>query len=110
MMKAASNMDVRARRMFNGMGIYAGECMFAFLKDEDIGLKLSPEDAEEVLKVSGAGPFRTSPNAEPMKEYVKLPPSILDDFEKFSYWVQKSAQYAQQKSCAEDSLVPELAS
>lgn len=97
MMKAAEAFDVRARRMFNGMGVYTGERMFAFLVGEDIGLKLCPEDLEAALKLPGAEPLRTDPAAEPMKEYVRMPKAVLDNYETFTDWVQKSAAYAQSK-------------
>jgi len=97
MMKAAEGFDVRARRMFNGMGVYTGERMFAFLVGEDIGLKLCPDDLECALNLPGAELLRTDPEAEPMKEYVRMPKAVLDDYEDFNGWVQRSAAYAQSK-------------
>lgn len=97
-MKAAESFDVRARRMFNGMGIYTGERMFAFLVGEDIGLKLSPDDFARAMELPGAEPLRTDPAAEPMKEYVRLPKTVLDNYGAFSEWVGLSANYVQSKS------------
>lgn len=97
MMKAAERYDVRARRMFNGMGIYTGEKMFAFLIGEEVGLKLAPADLELALNLPGAELLRTDPAAEPMKEYVRLPHDVLDNAETFLYWVERSAEYAQTK-------------
>ncbi|HRF58777.1 MAG TPA: TfoX/Sxy family protein [Fimbriimonadaceae bacterium] len=97
-MKAAEGFDVRARRMFNGMGVYTGEKMFAFLSGEDIGLKLAPDDLEAAMSLPGAEPFRTDPSAEPLKEYVRMPRHVLDNHETFMEWVQRSARYAQSKS------------
>lgn len=94
MMKAAERFDVRARRMFNGMGFYTGEKMFAFLVGEEVGLKLAPSDLEQALNLPGAELLRTDPDAEPMKEYVRLPHEILDNAEVFDYWVGRSAEYA----------------
>jgi TfoX/Sxy family transcriptional regulator of competence genes len=94
MMKAAEGMDVRARRMFDGMAIYSGEKMFAYLVGEDIGLKLSPDDREAALTLDGSEPLRAAPNAEPMKEYVRMPKSVLDNYDSFLSWVRKSADYA----------------
>lgn len=97
MMRAAEALDVRARRMFGGMGIYTGEKMFAFLIGEDIGLKLSPEDFAEAMALPGAGPLKPDPEAEPMREYVKMPKDVLDNFEQFTFWVERSANYARRK-------------
>jgi TfoX/Sxy family transcriptional regulator of competence genes len=98
MMKAAEGFDVRARRMFNGMGVYTGERMFAFLIDEDIGLKLAPPDYDAALMLPGAEVLRTDPAAEPMREYVRMPREVLDNYETFTYWVQRSAEYVQSKN------------
>lgn len=97
MMRAAESYDVRARRMFGGMGIYTGEKMFAFLMGEDIGLKLSPEDIAEAMSIPGAEPLRPDPAAEPMREYVRMPREVLDNYDKFIYWVERSASYARAK-------------
>ena len=98
MMRAAEAYDVRARRMFGGMGVYTGERMFAFLMGEDIGLKLSPDDLHEAMQIPGAGPLHPEPDSEPMREYVKMPAEILDNYETFTTWVEKSANYARQKA------------
>lgn len=98
MMRAAEPYDVRARRMFGGMGIYTGEKMFAFLVDEVIGLKLSPEDLEEAMQLPGAKPLRPDPESEPMREYVCMPRDVLDNYEMFLFWVERSASYARSKS------------
>ena len=97
MMRAAEPYDVRARRMFGGMGIYTGEKMFAFLSGEDIGLKLCPTDLVEALELPGAEPLRPDPNSEPMREYVRMPRSVLDNYEEFIHWVELSASYARTK-------------
>jgi DNA transformation protein and related proteins len=89
---------VRARRMFEGMGVYTGEKMFAYLYDEEIGLKLSPLDLEEAMSIPGSAPLRPDPNSEPMREYVKMPKDVLDNFDRFCGWVQKSAAYAKSKA------------
>jgi TfoX/Sxy family transcriptional regulator of competence genes len=94
MMKAAEGLDVRARRMFDGMAIYSGERMFAYLVGEDIGLKLSPKDRKKVLSLTGAELLKANPDSEPMKEYVRMPQDILDNYDQFVNWVQKSADYA----------------
>jgi len=97
MMKAAEPFDVRARRMFNGMGVYTGEKMFAFLVGEDIGLKLSPEHREEALNLPGAELLRTEAAAAPMPDYVRMPKNVLDNYDLFLHWVERSAEYAQTK-------------
>ncbi|MFN3729727.1 MAG: TfoX/Sxy family protein [Fimbriimonadaceae bacterium] len=103
MMKAAEKYDVRARRMFGGMGIYTGEKMFAFLFEEDIGLKLSPDDLAEAMNLPGAGPVQPDPNVEPMREYVRLPKEVVEDYELFVHWVERSANYARRRLAQSNS-------
>lgn len=97
-MKAAEAFDVRARRMFGGMGVYTGERMFAFLVGEDIGLKLSPVDYDEAMNLPGAGPLKPDAESEPMREYVKMPKNVLDNVELFVLWVERSANYVRLKA------------
>lgn len=97
-MCAAESLDVRARRMFGGMGVFTGERMFAFLIGEEIGLKLSPEDRDEAMQMPGAGTISSQPDAEPMQGYVRMPHEVLDDTEQFSSWVERSAEYAKRKA------------
>jgi TfoX/Sxy family transcriptional regulator of competence genes len=99
MMEAAVDFNVRARRMSDGMGVYTDESMFAFLTGDDIGLKLSPEDMKAAMSDHGAELFRRSPESEPMKDYIKVPPLVLNDYEQFSNWVRKSASYVQGELC-----------
>ena len=94
MMKAAEGLDVRARRMFEGMAIYSGEKMFAYLIGEEIGLKLSPDDLQEAMSLDGADEMRPTPKGAPMKEYVRMPVEVLDNYDSFVTWVRKSAGYA----------------
>lgn len=94
MMQAAEGMDVRARRMFDGMAIYSGEKMFAYLVGEEIGLKLSPDDLQEAMKIDGAEEMVPSEGSAPMKEYVRMPKDVLDNYDSFVQWVRKSASYA----------------
>jgi DNA transformation protein len=97
MMRAAEAYDVRARRMFGGMGVYTGEKMFAFLVGEEVGLKLSPDHLSEAMQLKGACAMRPDKDAEPMREYVRMPREVLDNMELFVFWVDRSASYARLK-------------
>jgi DNA transformation protein len=97
-MRAAEVYDVRARRMFGGMGVYTGEKMFAFLIENDLGFKLSPEDLEEAMRLPGSGPMIPDKDMDPMREYVRMPHSVLDNADQFMQWLERSANYARQKA------------
>ena len=57
MMRAAEAHDVKARRMFGGMGVYTGEKMFAFLVGEEVGFKLAPDDLAQASRALGESRF-----------------------------------------------------
>ena len=97
-MQAGDAYEVRARRMFGGMGVYTGERMFAFLVDNDVALKLCQEHYEEAIAFPGAGEMRPEAGADPLREYVKLPKSILDNGEEFLKWVERSAEYVRNRT------------
>ena len=97
MMRLAEGYDVRARRMFGGMGVYTGERMFAFLLDDKIGLKLCADDYEEALAIPGACPMKPEADADPMREYVEFPRRILDDEPVFLDWLDRSAGYVRSR-------------
>lgn len=97
MMRAAEAYDVKARRMFGGMGVYTGEKMFAFLVGDEVGFKLAPEDLAEAMQLPGAGPMCPAKDAEPMREYVKMPCEVLDNLEQFMFWMNRSLGYARRK-------------
>jgi DNA transformation protein len=96
-MKASEGLDARARKLYGGMGVYTGEKMFAILLDDVVSLKLSPEDRQEALKLSGAGVFKPGPDLPEMPEYIVMPPTVLDDTDSFKLWLDKSAEYAKSK-------------
>jgi DNA transformation protein len=97
-MKASEAYDVRARKIFGGMGVYTGEKMFAILLDDVVSFKLSPEDRQAALSMEGASLFRPAPDKDPMPEYVVMPQSVLDNEEEFLEWLRRSAEYARSKS------------
>lgn len=97
-MQAADAYEVRARRMFGGMGVYTGEKMFAFLMDNDVALKLAPADYTEAFGLPGATEMRPEAGAEPLKEYVKMPKGVLDNADEFLKWVERSAEYVRNRA------------
>jgi DNA transformation protein and related proteins len=97
-MMAGTAHDVRARRMFGGMGIYSGEKMFALLVGDEVGFKLSPEDVAEALGIPGAALMRNAETGAPLNGYVKMPKSILDDMDRFMLWMERSCSFVRRKA------------
>lgn len=97
-MQAADAYEVRARRMFGGMGIYTSERMFAFLMDNDVAFKLNGDDYNAAMNLEGATVMVPEPGADPLREYVKMPTSILDDTTEFMKWLERSAEYVRNRA------------
>jgi DNA transformation protein len=97
-MQAAEAYDVRARRMFGGMGVYTDDKMFVFLVGEHVAIKLNNEDYAAAMKLAGAGEMRPEPESEPLKEYVKMPETVLDNPDELSAWLTRGATYVRSKS------------
>ncbi|HLU08943.1 MAG TPA: TfoX/Sxy family protein [Oceanobacillus sp.] len=76
------------RHMFGGMGGYVRERIFAILGSEGVALKFPPETQSELLQ--------QAPDAHHLvwtRQYLILPPYILEDEARLSEWLQLSIDY-----------------
>lgn len=83
---------VKTRKMFGYPCAFIGGNMFIGLYQESLFLRLSQEDKEEFLKLKQASRFEPMPGRI-MKEYVIVPPPMLEDSEQMGKWVSKSFNY-----------------
>ena len=77
------------KRMFGGAGYYADGKIFAAWfgnKDSRFSLKLSEEDAEELLQLPDT-------QRGMMGSYIEVPASWLHDVDKLAPWVEKSLDF-----------------
>jgi len=81
------------KKMFGFPCIFVNGNMFSGLHQENLLLRLSEPDREELLKVSGASIFSPMPGRL-MKEYVVVPPSLIADEGKLKKWIARSYEYA----------------
>jgi hypothetical protein len=68
---------VTVKPMFGNLGAFVNGNMFMGLFGSDVGVKLPPDGAAELLAADGAGPF--GPPERPMGGYVTLPKASLVD-------------------------------
>ena len=89
------NLDVEMKHkpMFGGVCSYADERVFASLSNVGLGLKLSPGDRDELLKIEGAKPVQYEPDMPPSKSYFIVPESVRESREQFAAWVEKSVKF-----------------
>ena len=66
---------VTVKPMFGNLGAFVNGNMFLGLFGSDVGLKLPPDAAAELLAIEGAGPF--GPAERPMSGWVTLPAGSL---------------------------------
>jgi TfoX/Sxy family transcriptional regulator of competence genes len=87
--------DPRAerRKMFGYPCCFAGGNMFAGLHQESMILRLPAGAREELLALPGAAVFEPMPGRR-MKEYVTVPPGIIEDPRTLAKWVARSFAYA----------------
>jgi TfoX/Sxy family transcriptional regulator of competence genes len=81
------------RNMFGYPSAFANGQLFMGLFQERMALRLAERDRELLLKHPGAAPFEPMVG-RPMREYVTVPPQMLDDGPELRQWVGKALAYA----------------
>ena len=81
---------VTVKPMFGNLGAFVNGNMFMGLFGSDVGVRLPPDAAAELLAVEGAGPF--GPAERPMGGYVTLPAAHLAGDE-WRPWVSRALDH-----------------
>jgi TfoX/Sxy family transcriptional regulator of competence genes len=82
------------RKMFGYPCAFENGQLFTGLFGDGMFVRLAEPDRAALLQTPGATPF--APMAgRPMKEYVVLPPSMLEDEEAVKGWLRRGLAYAQ---------------
>ena len=85
--------DIRSRRMFGGVGVYAGERFFALIDDDIVYLK-ADDLTVPAFEAEGLAPFRPfGEGTKPMKYYT-VPGEWLDDVEALGPWAARALEAA----------------
>lgn len=87
---------VRARAMFGGVGIYAGEFFFALIDDDTLYLKVDESNRPDFEAV-GMGPFRPYGEGGEVMQYYQVPAHLLEDAEDLRPWAEKAIAVAARK-------------
>jgi DNA transformation protein and related proteins len=92
---------VRARGMFGGVGIYAGDLFFALIADDTLYFKVDDSNRPD-FEALGMGPFLPYGDERDKMQYYEVPADLLDEPEALRPWAEKSiavaAQTAKKKS------------
>ena len=79
--------------MFGHPSLFENGHLCAGLFADTMMVRLAEADRKKLLALKGAKPFAPMPG-RPMKEYVVLPPSMLEDEEAVQAWLAKALAYA----------------
>jgi DNA transformation protein len=88
---------IRARSMFGGVGIYAGDLFFALLADDTLYFKVDDTNRPD-FQALGMRPFLPYGDEREVMQYYQVPADLLEDPDALRPWAEKSIAVAAQKS------------
>ena len=89
---AAGVAGVELRKMFGFPAAFVGGNMAAGLHQDTVMVRL-PEDERNARIADGWSLFEPMPG-RPMREYVALPPELVEDPDAMRGWIERAATYA----------------
>jgi len=87
---------IRARAMFGGVGIYAGDLFFALIADDTLYFKVDDSNRPD-FEQRDMKPFQPYGEGSETMQYYQVPADLLDDPEALRPWAEKSIAAAAKK-------------
>jgi DNA transformation protein len=87
---------IRARSMFGGVGIYAGDLFFALMDDDTLYFKVDDSNRED-FEARDMGPFRPYGEDGEVMQYYAVPADLLEDPDGLRPWAEKAIAVAARK-------------
>lgn len=84
---------IRARSMFGGVGIYAGELFFALIADDTLYFKVDDTTRGD-FEARGLGPFRPYGEDGETMRYYRVAEDLLEDPEELRVWAERAIDVA----------------
>ena len=94
--------DVRARRMFGGIGLYSGELFFSVIDDDIVYFKVDDSNRAEFV-ARNCEPFRPYGDDTVSMNYFRVPSEVLEDVDEIKAWARKAVQVAARAAVAKSS-------
>jgi TfoX/Sxy family transcriptional regulator of competence genes len=91
---AAAFPAAEKKKMFGYPSLFIQGNLTAGLFQDRVMMRLSPADRERFLKLPGARMFAPMPG-RPMKDYVEVPESVLQEPGDFRGWLAKSVSFVE---------------
>ncbi len=79
---------VRARRMFGGHGLYAGETFFGIVWRDRLFFRTDDQTRADFRR-AGMKPFRPNPR-QTLKRYYEVPADVLEDRARLVAWARRA--------------------
>ncbi len=86
---------VTVRPMFGNISAFVNGNMFFGIFGNDLFVRLSIEDREELLKNKGASVLEPM-KGKPMKDYVVVPTTWRNQLERLNPWISKALEWSSQ--------------
>lgn len=83
-------LDVRARAMFGGVGLYHGEVFFGVVAEDRLYFKTDDKSRVEYERL-GMEAFRPS-EKQTLSSYYEVPPDVLEDDEELTSWALRAVE------------------
>ena len=80
---------VRARAMFGGVGLYAGDVFFALIADDAVYVRTDDATRPEFESL-GMPPFRPFDEHGAVMSYYQLPEEVLEEPERLRHWAERA--------------------
>jgi len=90
---------LRAKNMFGGVGLYAGEFFFALIDDDTLYFKVDDATRGD-FEARGMGPFRPFGDGGEVMQYYEVPAELLEEPEALGPWLEKAVDVARRKQQA----------
>ena len=84
--------EIQQRKMFGYPAAFVKGHMFAGVFQASLFVRLAEKDRMELIEKEGATPFAPMPGRV-MREYVVLPPSIVESEARLTAWLSRGLRY-----------------
>ena len=88
--------NLRAKSMFGGVGIYAGDYFFALIDDDTLYLKVDDTNRGD-FEERGMTPFQPFGEGGEVMQYYRVPDDLLEDADAIKPWVDKAVDVARRQ-------------
>lgn len=85
--------ELRARRMFGGVGLYCDERFFGLIDAGVLYFKVDDATRPDFV-AAGAGPFHPFPDRPPMRGYFEVPLRVQEHDEELRLWAARALEVA----------------